>query len=435
MRSYIVQSGDTLGQIAARFATTVSALASLNSIANPNLIRVGQQLLIPDGGSIGGDAGENNGGNAFQRNPSFGHVFPVQGFSGQVQLHHGSHIGASDLFAAHGTPVVAICSGRVSLVTTAPPNRFGGNSVQIEGDDGLSYYYAHGDRNPQTREGDHVITGQFLFGVGETGNAAGTGAHLHIGIGHGIQDGVGPAGGAGIGFNAVELLRSALSGAMSAVRFPRTGISRRRYQVFNTGHLGLRVREHPSHSAAILAAFPDGELMDGEDTVVQAEGRLWRRVLTPVDGFAADEFLLPVQVDTNGGGATPRGILTVEQLFALVRRHGAAADLDKIMVAAALAESGGNTEAVGDGGHAVGLWQMHDLGLGHGMNREDRHDPDKACAAMSREFRRVFAESNVSGAPREKVAVRTYVFTERPAGFPSLESDAATRFLAEFARL
>lgn len=48
MKTYTVRSGDTLSAIAARFKTTVSALAKTNHIDNPNLIRTGQQLKVPD---------------------------------------------------------------------------------------------------------------------------------------------------------------------------------------------------------------------------------------------------------------------------------------------------------------------------------------------------------------------------------------------------
>lgn len=48
---YTVQPGDTLTRIAARFGTTVSAIAEANGLANPNLIYVGQVLLIPAGSS------------------------------------------------------------------------------------------------------------------------------------------------------------------------------------------------------------------------------------------------------------------------------------------------------------------------------------------------------------------------------------------------
>lgn len=46
---YTVQAGDTLYRIAARYGVTVSAIATANNIANPNLIRPGQVLVIPAG--------------------------------------------------------------------------------------------------------------------------------------------------------------------------------------------------------------------------------------------------------------------------------------------------------------------------------------------------------------------------------------------------
>jgi LysM repeat protein len=50
---YIVQAGDTLGKIAARYRTTVSALMALNGISNPNKIWVGQRLRVgKSGGTV-----------------------------------------------------------------------------------------------------------------------------------------------------------------------------------------------------------------------------------------------------------------------------------------------------------------------------------------------------------------------------------------------
>lgn len=45
--TYVVQSGDTLGKIAIRFGTTISTLASLNHISNPDVIYAGQVLYLP----------------------------------------------------------------------------------------------------------------------------------------------------------------------------------------------------------------------------------------------------------------------------------------------------------------------------------------------------------------------------------------------------
>jgi len=47
--TYTVQPGDTLSALAARFGTTVQAIAAANGIENPNLIFVGQVLTIPSG--------------------------------------------------------------------------------------------------------------------------------------------------------------------------------------------------------------------------------------------------------------------------------------------------------------------------------------------------------------------------------------------------
>ena len=47
--TYTVQSGDSLSAIAARYGTTVEALAAANGISDPNLIEVGQVLTIPTG--------------------------------------------------------------------------------------------------------------------------------------------------------------------------------------------------------------------------------------------------------------------------------------------------------------------------------------------------------------------------------------------------
>lgn len=46
--AHTVAAGDTLGKIAARYGTTVAALAAINGIKNPNLIRVGQVVYLTE---------------------------------------------------------------------------------------------------------------------------------------------------------------------------------------------------------------------------------------------------------------------------------------------------------------------------------------------------------------------------------------------------
>jgi len=45
----VVQPGETMAKIAARYGTTVWAVAQANALENPNRIQAGQQLLIPSG--------------------------------------------------------------------------------------------------------------------------------------------------------------------------------------------------------------------------------------------------------------------------------------------------------------------------------------------------------------------------------------------------
>lgn len=66
-------------------------------------------------------------------------------------------------------------------------------------------------------------------------------------------------------------------------------------------------------------------------------------------------------------------------MAALIEKEFLAAGLSKNLAAAAIvnayAESGLNPDAVGDGGHSVGLFQENDWGAGRGMTVEARKDP------------------------------------------------------------
>ena len=49
--TYVVQPGDNLYRISLRYNVTIAALVAANNIPNPNLIYVGQRLVIPTGGT------------------------------------------------------------------------------------------------------------------------------------------------------------------------------------------------------------------------------------------------------------------------------------------------------------------------------------------------------------------------------------------------
>jgi LysM repeat protein len=54
--AYVIQRGDTLYAIAARFGTSINAIVIANGLTDPNLIYAGQTLIIPEGAEVGGPA-------------------------------------------------------------------------------------------------------------------------------------------------------------------------------------------------------------------------------------------------------------------------------------------------------------------------------------------------------------------------------------------
>lgn len=73
MATYVVKQGDTLFEIAQRFNTTVQNLVDLNNIANPNMIEVGDVLVID------GQAGGNQ-----QPSPAPGTPYNTAYFNGLI---------------------------------------------------------------------------------------------------------------------------------------------------------------------------------------------------------------------------------------------------------------------------------------------------------------------------------------------------------------
>jgi Membrane proteins related to metalloendopeptidases len=106
--------------------------------------------------------------------------------------YHPTHSGypSTDIFAACGSPVVAVTSGRILEVSRVDnyrksgpqgPNN-GGKSVSLLGDDGVRYYGSHLDTVAAGLDpGVRVATGQQIGTVGRTGNANNV-CHLHFGI-------------------------------------------------------------------------------------------------------------------------------------------------------------------------------------------------------------------------------------------------------------
>jgi murein DD-endopeptidase MepM/ murein hydrolase activator NlpD len=119
----------------------------------------------------------------------YGHVFPVQGshgVRGAIGEFHAPRSGGRihegfDITAGCGTRLVAVRNGRVRRVGFDPV--LYGNFVLIHGEgEHRSYFYAHLARPASVHRGQRLWEGERLGIVGETGNAAGTGCHLHFEI-------------------------------------------------------------------------------------------------------------------------------------------------------------------------------------------------------------------------------------------------------------
>jgi len=107
-------------------------------------------------------------------------VCPVQGsvsFTssfGEPRNGH-THQGV-DMFAATGTPLVAVVAGSLFFQS----DELGGLAAYVTGSDGTTYYYAH--LNDYVGGGRSVATGELIGHVGNTGDASGGASHLHFEI-------------------------------------------------------------------------------------------------------------------------------------------------------------------------------------------------------------------------------------------------------------
>jgi murein DD-endopeptidase MepM/ murein hydrolase activator NlpD len=84
-----------------------------------------------------------------------------------------------DIFASRGTPVVAADD---AVVTSVRNRGLGGKTITLRlASSGVTLYYAHLDEQ-LVSAGQSVARGEIIGKVGNTGNAATTPPHLHLGI-------------------------------------------------------------------------------------------------------------------------------------------------------------------------------------------------------------------------------------------------------------
>ena len=230
--SYTIQRGETLSAIARKTGVSTRQLAAANRLPDPDRIRAGQRILIPD---VRSGSTPNDGSTAVQyvavhkgdtvtsvarrsglgprtlvaRNgivdgrlyygaalrvspypwePLTGRPAPFKmnrfrcpvpsadfmndwGFARSGDRHHAG----TDLFAPRGTPVLAPVIGTVERA----PNRLGGHAVALVTGAGVRLYFAHLERYGRV---GHVHAGDVIGYVGNSGGARGGPPHLHLEI-------------------------------------------------------------------------------------------------------------------------------------------------------------------------------------------------------------------------------------------------------------
>ncbi|MDQ6785171.1 MAG: M23 family metallopeptidase [Actinomycetota bacterium] len=185
--SYTVKAGDTLSSIAARYATSYTALAALNHIVDPNVITVGQTL------SVNGRASSSPAPapvpapapapppapTSPPRVPSptgVGLPLPLQ------YLHGGSIDGGVDYSAPGGTPLYAMGSG---TIIAEGISGFGPNTPVLKITSGSlagrTVYYGHAGPD-LVPVGTQVAQGQQISAVGSGIVGISSGSHLEIGF-------------------------------------------------------------------------------------------------------------------------------------------------------------------------------------------------------------------------------------------------------------
>jgi LysM repeat protein len=89
VRIHVVQRGENLTSIAARYGVSISAIMQANGISDANRIYFGQRLTIPSGSSSAGAAYTSSAGTAYTGSACAIHVVRLGDYLGKIAAQYG----------------------------------------------------------------------------------------------------------------------------------------------------------------------------------------------------------------------------------------------------------------------------------------------------------------------------------------------------------
>lgn len=197
--SYTVKSGDSVNSIIKKYgldSEEVSGFLDYNDITNSSPLRVGDRLIIPGvdlattstsstSTSTKKPVKTSSGGSTAKVTRGY-FIKPVT--SPSCRMSQGKHDAyAVDLACPSGTPIKAAASGKVVRVSPGYSGGYG-NLVVIQHPNGMITFYAHMlNGSFKVSLGQHVDEGQVIGLVGSTGRS--TGPHLHFEVRNGVNPG------------------------------------------------------------------------------------------------------------------------------------------------------------------------------------------------------------------------------------------------------
>lgn len=133
---------------------------------------------------------------------------------------------------------------------------------------------------------------------------------------------------------------------------------------------------------------------------------------------AATTFVPHTPVISSAAAASP------DQWDSILSRVGQKYNVPPLFLKAVmLSESGGRPDAVGDSGHSVGLFQLHDQGYGFGMG-DKRYDPETNADRAAKGLAEAWHAGENAGFSGEYAVRAAYNYSFNPGGGWGYQGDS-----------